>query len=276
MEKYKEGLITKVDTILLSVMAVISILIAGLDVSGLFDTSSWLASRVPALTLLCIGFIAAYLIIERRVHLSNLVSTIALQHDEILQAIEQSSKSTIRSLNGIDLNVYTSRSEFAKAFAQRIKTAQKIDDLVWGNFSGREPISGKDISAKDDYSEVVEGLLRKSNVVWRELVVFNEKRFQRTKKRVIDPGIKGLNVGYFEIEEPDIIPRISFMVIDNKEVFLFHLTNQLNLRLHIKQPDIVQYFASYYEALWDSSTKLKVGETVFSDKLDALIAKWQI
>ena len=58
---------------LISVTAGISLLISSLDLAGMLDANSWVTQRIPSLTLLATGFIASYLILERRDKLDKLV-----------------------------------------------------------------------------------------------------------------------------------------------------------------------------------------------------------
>jgi len=55
------------EIILLSITVILSGLVSILDFLGVLDSVSWLAGRIPTLTLLVIGLMAGYLIIERKV-----------------------------------------------------------------------------------------------------------------------------------------------------------------------------------------------------------------
>jgi len=69
---------------LMFVTAGVSIVIAILDLAGLLDASSWIAQRMPTLTLLGVGFVASYLILERRGKLDEIYTFIQRQGSETL------------------------------------------------------------------------------------------------------------------------------------------------------------------------------------------------
>jgi hypothetical protein len=274
MSKRNTKLVQWLELVLLTVTAGVGIVIAVLDVSGLLDSGSWVIKRIPVITLLSVGFIASYLIIERRNKIDKIATFLQESHKEIVETISASSSQAIQALEGVEIQSYNSREEFARAFVHRIKRAKHIDDLVWSNYSGKEPTSEKGATMTQTYSVTVDQVLRKPDVVWREIVIFTASRFARTEERIMDQRIKGFNVGFFDEVEPSNAPRPSFMLVDNEDLFLFHLPNQLNLRLRIKHPTLVSYFAKYYEALWEKSIKLKQGEKIDYSQLNNLRTIW--
>jgi hypothetical protein len=60
------------------------------------------------------------------------------------------------------------------------------------------------------------------------------------------------------------------MVVDQAELFLFHLPNQVGVRLHIKQPDIVSYYSKYYDALWEAAVKIRKGDEMDGEVIESL------
>ena len=66
MEGRARYILRRIELVLLLTTAGVSLAISVLDLIGLLDTSSWIAQRIPALVLLCLGFVASYLIVERR------------------------------------------------------------------------------------------------------------------------------------------------------------------------------------------------------------------
>lgn len=265
--------IHQVENLLLFATSGMSLVISLLDLSGLMDSSSAVAQRIPSLTLLCVGFIAGYLILERRSKLDEIAKSVSKNAEEILREISGSRTEIIQSIGSIEVSVFNSRGDFAQAFADRIEKATRVDDLVWSNVP-TEAVSRKDLEAVSRYSSTVNEVLRKPDTIWREIAVLTEKRFQRSEGRILDKSIKGFNMGYVEMPFPDEIPRISFIIIDNEDVFLAHLPGAENLRLRIRHPEIVNYFAKYYEAMWKSCIKIKQGETVDYERLEEQRKKW--
>ncbi len=84
-------------------------------------------------------------------------------------------------------------------------------------------------------------------------------------------SLPSYNLAYYE-ELPENSPaKVNFLVIDNQEVFL--LSNAISLV--VRQPDIVQFFSSYYERLWSKAKVLKVNSDINYDALKELEAEFE-
>jgi hypothetical protein len=92
--------------ILLSATVILSGLVSILDFLGVLDGVSWLAGRIPTLTLLVIGLMAGYLIIERKSHLEKMNRDLGNSIENLSHELRKSTESTIASLNGVELNYY--------------------------------------------------------------------------------------------------------------------------------------------------------------------------
>jgi hypothetical protein len=169
---------------------------------------------------------------------------------------------------------YKNSGDFVSAFTARIRTAKRIDDVTWSSEEdGRERWSGQDRAAYHLLHEIITEIAKKDDVIWREVIIFSDKeRFEREKKRILDPKTPGYNVGYYDIPPPTAPPRLGFAVIDNgdpdadTEVFL----SSDKIRFSIKHPAIVAYFAQYFELAWKRAKKLKQGTKVYEDLLNEL------
>lgn len=267
MSSSKNKVLQVFEFFILFVTAGVSLAISVLDMLGLFDANAWIYEKIPSLTLLCVGFVASYLIFERKGKLEEISQSTAMQSKQIIQAVTKLAENV--SKENFDVSVYSHRAEFFTAFAKKVKFAKQVDDLVWDN-QPTEPLSQKDTLAMSDYASIVSEVRHKPDVVWRELAVYNTKRFKRSLSGITDKEMVGFNAACFEPPPPDSIPRLSFMVIDNTDLFLFHVPGGENLRLHITHPDIVKYFSAYYEALWKSAIKVKQGGAINNEVVERL------
>lgn len=251
---------------LLAVTASISIIIAVLDLVGVLDASSWVSQRIPALTLLAVGFVASYLIIERRGKLDELATSVDVHSGELLEAIDTSFSQTVRALDGVEVRSFPDGASFVSYFIDRVRRAKRVDDITWGEDA--PPTTGKESEVHQRFHEVVNEVSLKPNVLWRDIVVFvHVSRFRRIQQR-IEANIRGYNVAHYPRLGEKSPPRLAFAVVDREEVFLSSYTS----RISVRHPEIVQFFVQYFELLWNRAEKLKVGNQVNVKALEAIEA----
>lgn len=242
----------RIEYIILFSTAGVSLIIASLDLIGLLDASSWVAQRVPALTLLCVGFVASYLIIERRGKLDHMTSLFEQRTEAILKAV------------GVEVVTYKSSSDLISAFAARIRRARRVDDVTW--MEEEDPWDGwsaKDLDTYEYLQETVTEVSKKPDVIWREVAMFSPAGFKREKTRLLDPDTTpGYKVAYFDRPSSVTPPRIGFAVIDSREENAEVFLSSAKVRLKIRHPAVVDYFSQYFELIWSRAQKLKRGPNV--------------
>ena len=254
-----------IEYVLIFVTAGISIMIAIIDLAGLLDANLWITQRIPTLTLLGVGFIASYLILERRGKLDEISMLIQRQGIEILGGMSASVSDIVRALHGVEVAVYqvNEGAKFISDFLKRAHTAKRVDDITWGE--DVPPISGQESNVYGKYYDTVTEVASKPKVVWREIAIFIKRsRFERIKP-LLTANIPGYNVKYYDAVS-EMPPRLTFAIIDNEEVFLA----SYDLRLVIRHADIVAYFVRYYENLWARGKVLKIGNKTNRDEIDKL------
>jgi hypothetical protein len=253
MENDTKRVRTIIEYAALSATAAISIIIASLDLIGLLDASNWLAQRIPALTLLGIGFVASYLILERRNALDKIAISLGEHDQEVLQALTSSSSRTIRALQGVEVRAFHDGADFISYFLDRARRANRVDDMRWG--TPVPPSSAREREIYDSYSQVIAEVASRPDVVWREVVMFIQKSpFERVKPLLL-AHIPGYSVAYYSAVSNEAPPRMTFAIIDAEEVFLA----SYGLRLAIRHPDVVEYFLQHYEDIWKNGQILKLG-----------------
>lgn len=237
-----------IETITLILTILVGLIISVLDLTGLLDSSPMISKRSPAITLLCVAFVASYLILERKNNLYN--------YNRLLTFISSSSSQIIKSLKGVEIKVYHSKGDFAQVLLSKLKEAKQVDSLVWTK-RRPEPAADKDNEFYRKYSKVSNEIMQKRDIVWREVFIPDENLVKRCEERLLNTKIKGYYAGYYEQPAPENLPRFSFMIINKKELFLFRLPDILNIRLYICHEDLVKYFSNFYTIIWNESKKIK-------------------
>ncbi|MCQ3972816.1 MAG: hypothetical protein DPW09_05130 [Anaerolineae bacterium] len=247
----------RVELLLLFIVAGLSVIISILDTAGLLDGVQWIAQRIPALILLCVGFIASYLILERRGKL-----------DEIALMVDERSTAILKTI-GVEVNEYNTSEEYLDAIAQRVIKAKRIDNVNWvdeGEVQFRWSQSDQEAAARA--FSLVKKVIHNPKVAWRDIYIFfpnNPHRFEYAKTTVLDKRVTGYSAAYFNTPPPEAVPQIgAFIIVDSGEqdAEVFVSSHDSTIWLNIKHPTVVRYFANYYESLWKKAIKLKVGSTI--------------
>jgi hypothetical protein len=260
------GLYHRIELALLIIVAGLSVIIAILDTAGLLDGVQWIAQRIPALILLCVGFIASYLILERRGKLNEIALLINERSDAILNTV------------GVEVQEYHTSGDWSEAMALRISRAKRVDDVSWAELGKIQfRWSQADRAAHARCDELVAKVIRDPKITWREIYIFfpgdPPDRFQSEKKNLLDKKAVGYSVGYFDAPPPEIAPRIGgFMVVDSgeKDAEIFVASSDSTIWLKIKHPALVRYYSNYFESLWINAKKLKVGPSLNNQLLQQL------
>lgn len=253
-----------IEYILIFITAGVSIIIAVLDLAGLLDTIPWITQRIPTITLLGIGFVASYLILERRGKIDEIANSLKQQESNIADLVSTSFRDTIRALEGVEVRTFDNGADFISDFLERARTAKRIDDVTWGEEV--PPTSGQELEVYEPYYDAMSEVASKPDVVWREVIMFVQRsRFEKIKQ-FLKADLLGYSVKFYHSISTEMPPRMTFGIVDGEEVFLA----SQNLRLAIRHREIVQYFAQHYENLWQKSKSLKIGNKVNQEEINRL------
>jgi hypothetical protein len=265
MESETKRVLKSIELVLLILTAGVSIIVSVLDLTGILDSAPDVARRIPSLVLLSVGFIASYLIVERRGKLEDIYSSLARHNYEMLRAI------------GIEVEEYSTSADWAMSLSNRIRKAKRVNDVSWGDEESlQHRWSQSDRTAHNKCDAAVAEIIRKHDVIWREVCVFSENRFKRKSKDILDPQAIGYSIAYLEPSTKKAIPRIGgFMTIDaeTQEGELFIANTESTMWLRIRHPAIVSYFAHYFDNLWNAASILKSGPHLNQElfkKLDSI------
>ena len=113
------------------------------------------------LTLLGVGFLAGYVIMERRGKL-----------DEIASMLDERTLSIMQTF-GIEIEQYTTSGEWSNAMAMRVSKAKRIDDVSWIREKDVQyRWSRADIDAHKKNDALIDKAIRNPKVTWREICIF--------------------------------------------------------------------------------------------------------
>jgi hypothetical protein len=238
----------KAEQIVLGLTAIFSILVSVLDWFGLVSLPP---GAVSSLTLLGIGLVAGYLVLERRSKLDKIEQIVALGFDDL-----------VLSISGSHVEVFKDYQQLYEYAARRMREAKKsVDDLTWGaSFSTRRTESEERAFRK--YMQAIVETASRREIRYREVMTFpNEERLKRAEG-ILSKNIYGYQLRYYEIEHQSTPPLLEFMVIDSEEVILAsHRGKTLPIEgeplIATRQPDIVRYFQDYYDAIWQGAIIIK-------------------
>lgn len=253
------------EIILLSITVILSGLVSILDFLGVLDSVSWLAGRIPTLTLLVIGLMAGYLIIERKSHLEKMNRDLGNSMENLSHELRKSTESTIASLNGVEIKLFDSGTELLQYVNQRLKQAQnQIDDLSWSPIIGLKSDLNTSRKAYQEYEEHI--TKASSKIAYREVMVFNHPARIENLQRRIAENAPGYSCSYYETP---IVPLLQFMIIDRQEVIV--LSDQFQTKFALRHPHIVKLFQEYYEEIWRHSTPIKIKTEIKSDVVSKIL-----
>jgi exonuclease VII small subunit len=222
---------------------------------------------VPTLTLLVIGLMAGYLIIERKSQLEKMNKDFNTRIDNLEQAINKSTVTSIASLKGVELTPFESGTDLLRYVIQRLKQAQnRVDDLSWSPIIGLE----SDLSnSRKAYKEYEEHITKTSDkVAYREVMVFNHPARVENLQRRIAENSPGYSCSYYEAQD---VPLFQFMIIDKSEVIV--LSDQFQTKFALKHPYIVKLFEEYYEEIWRNAIPIKIKTEINSDVVNTILNK---
>ena len=186
MGKGSTDIRTKVEYFLVFSTAGVSIFIAVADLFGILDANSRIAQRLPSLTLLAVGFIASYLILERRGKISDIGDTPERRSREILESLSDSSHRIIKSLDGVKVITFGSSAELAGYASRKYYAASRIEDVTWGEAT-TPARSKEDIEAYSEYQKAISAAIRSHRTIWREVAMFrSSQHWEREKARIFD------------------------------------------------------------------------------------------
>lgn len=258
--------LNRFDVLLLGATAVLSGVVSLLDFLGVLDEVSWLAERIPTLTLLATGLVAAYLVLERRSQLESMQRDTRRRIEELARNVAESTTTIIESLEGVELRQFDGTDLLRYVNKRLLQARCQIDDLSWSPAVGL----GSELNAIQDvnaeYMERVTQVAQR--IPYREVFVFNRPGRVEKLKRRVEENSPGYSCAYYHNPQ---VPLLQFMVIDNAEVIV--LSDQFQSNFALKHPYIVKLFSEYYEEIWKNATSIKLGTDIRMEVVEEILNK---
>jgi hypothetical protein len=266
--KSTKSLSSTIELVLLLALPVISLVISVLDLFDLLNSVPFITDRLPALVLLSVGFVATYLVFERRTKL-----------DSMAQMLDERTEKLLRSA-GMEIQKYNTPAEWARASTSRVREAKIIDSVSWTeDIETLHRWTAEDAQAFAEKDRATHEVIRKPDVKWREVFIFYPSEvqyFEDEKANALDSKAVGYNLACYEVPDSSSPPRIGgFRVLDagTNDAELFLASADSTILLRTTHPLVVSYYANYFENLWDCARKLKTGPRTDVQALEELEAK---
>ncbi|MDN5201075.1 hypothetical protein QQ008_06875 [Fulvivirgaceae bacterium BMA10] len=243
----------QISKIFLGITALLAIILTILDLFNLFQPQfSFDKVVMTLLSLLAIYFVSKHYESEN-------------QTDEIISKI-----GTLNNISQQNITLYDDSMEIESALgAALLKANKSVCDLSWKN----QISTGFDVDKRKHSHSDLEKRITKSasNVAYREIFVFNDKRRFEKLRRRINENVDGYSCKYFEDNN---IPRLQFVIVDDNEVFFFASSAKSPL-CSIKDPRVGKIFQAYFEELWDKAEYIKYGSRIYKEAIDKIEEKFK-
>ena len=226
-----------------------------------------IAERITEIILLLIALLITTVAIQKRDYSQKVNSKIKESTDSLIEMI--------RNLRGGEVLPFENVAELYDYVTAKLSTASKsVDDITWGSRKGYRTKVERETYEK--YLKAIEGVCEKETIKYREVSSLTDEHYFRRALNLIKKGYYSYHLGYYDISK-NPVPLISYIIIDSKEVVLgFYRGPEGEVYLSVRQFDLVKLFESYFETLWDRSTKVKEADWVNEDLINQIKKKLNI
>lgn len=237
------------------VLAVIGITSIPIIVGDFFHIWNPLG-HVPYPTI-CAVFLALISIHLVAMHVDH--STWQNDQTEILKKVAQ-------RIGSPSVMAFENSAELESHLAVRIKDAKtEICDLSWKLRISAGFGVGKRKDSHRSYESSITSAAR--DIQYREIFVFNDPRRVDKLRRRIAENREGYSCRYFENET---IPRLQFIIIDNREI-IFFAASPGALLCGIESPEICRVFRPYFDELWNAAIPIKDGAVTHKEVVERIV-----
>jgi len=161
--------------------------------------------------------------------------------------------------------IFENSTELETYLSYRIQTAKsEICDLTWKKKISNQFNVGKRKKSHSLYDNATK--VKATDILYREIFIFNDTRRYKKFKRRLRENKDGYSCRYYNDE---LIPRLQFIIIDNKEV-IFFASSENSLLCSIKGQNIGRIFKPYFNELWREATELIEGPNINIEEIEKL------
>lgn len=204
----------KIETVTVATVTLVALVISLLDLAGLLDGIGWLRNRIPVLTLLAVGALAAYLVTEQSL-------TERRQSSVVQSAVGQ----LAAKLSVTESHEFDTRAKFWLYAAKRIRESKStIDDLTWGMVTPTA-MTLVDEKAYGEYRHEIgtasSGKGANRDKVYREIMSFpNDVRLGRAIPLLNSDRYPNFQLRCYRYDHSGTPPLLQFYVFDKEEVLI--------------------------------------------------------
>lgn len=226
----------------LGTTAVIAVLIASasvavLDILGLLDSTSQIAVRLPAITLLVLTGISLHLVIDR--------ITEAREFQNIRVKLENIANNIESATQGVEIKLLNGTDEGFGYLCERYRLAEKTIRQA-----AIAPSTDISPALSEEYENTIKAVQSKGIVRYTYVAVLDPIRADRVN-RLLSNGKPGKYV-VKKYSDYGQIPGVSFSIVDGKEVIArvpYNDGDREPMWLSIKHPQIVLLFENYFDKI---------------------------
>lgn len=244
----------RMDVVLLMAISFTSIVIVVVDFFNFFDNVEFFQKvDYSLLTIAILALIGIHLVLHY------------INQSEFQERFPHDIDKIIRSLHGVNIEIFPSTVELEKYLAKRVKEAKiEVCDLSWkGNISRGYSLKPRVRSHKSYETSIG---LACDKIMYREIFVFSDERRKEKLERRLKDNKSGYSCRYFEGDFS--IPRLQFVLIDKEEIiFASSFYPKLCAITHAELSEI---FQSYYDEIWNAATPIKDGDVIYQKEIDKI------
>jgi len=231
-------------------VAILSVIIALLDLIGALNSIDWLKERIVTMTLLGVGVVAGFL--AHRAH----------KIDEIENSLERSCHAIIESLGGVYTRELHNAHDYYEYLSTRLRQAKNsVDDLTWGVMNSTRRTEATDAAFKK-YRQAIAAACKRKDIAYREVITLPDAGRVSRIEDTINADSTYYSLKYYDWESRELPPMLQFMIIDSKEVILgthrgIFIPLDDESYVVIKHPAISRYFKDYFNTIWIGAKPIK-------------------
>jgi len=227
-----------------------------LHLIGIFEKIEWIKDKLidVIVMLLAFGFMV----------LSNMITN---SRKKIVDDLMELNFQTL----GVHVNIFQDVGDAYIYIIEKLRNAKStIEDVTWGSYEGYR--NKKEQKSYDTYIKTMEEVIKKGHITYKEISSLSTKHYFDRADNLISNY--GYHLGYIDISLIKI-PLMSFIIIDSKDVIIGFkkvegVIQPSNIYISITDPNIVGFYKSYYNDLWNSATKIKESSSVNTKLLNEI------
>lgn len=245
------------------VLTITSALAIGLSVAHLLELFPALERQLH----LDYSLLAVLLLALIGIHLGSSHLEETKFRDDTLERLRAFSESSDRPA----IRVFDNALSLERYLSRRIREAEsEVCDLSWKHRISAGFAVGSRKSSHHAYERSVAAAAKR--ITYREIFVFNDSRRLEKMIRRIEENRDCYSCRYFEDESR--IPRLQFVIIDNREVVFFAVAPNATL-CALESKELVGVLKPYFEEAWLNAIPIKDGKVVHHATFKAVKEKYQ-